>query len=252
MRNDLSGRSALVTGATGGIGVEVCRALLAEGAGVVVGDLDEQRCQEVAAKLNAEAGESGRAVARRIDVTSQADWDAFLRCARRYFRYPTVLVNAAGTLDIHGLEGVTEENWSRVVDVCQRGVWLGMRTVVPAMHLAGHGAVVNVCSVFAHVGSRAAFAYHAAKGAVHAMTRAAAVELAPAGIRVNSVCPGMIGTPLTDRLPEQFVADYVAATPMARLGTVTDVAEAVVFLASDRSSFVTGTELVVDGGYTAA
>jgi NAD(P)-dependent dehydrogenase (short-subunit alcohol dehydrogenase family) len=154
-------------------------------------------------------------------------------------------------LSIHTLESLPEQEWARVVDVCQRGTWLGIRAVLASMRLEGGGAVVNITSVYGRVGSRAAMAYHMAKGAVRALTKAAAVELADQGIRVNAVCPGLVETPMTAALPEQFVADFVAATPMGRLGTTEDIAQAVLFLASDDAAFVTGAELVVDGGFTA-
>lgn len=246
----LGGRVAIVTGAAGGIGAAVAEQLVAAGAGVLVTDVDGARCGELAAKLNV-GNPAGRAIGCRLDVTSSQDWATAVRLARRRFGYPDILVNNAGTVGIHGLQGVTGEEWSRVVDVCQSGTMLGMQACVPSMQLAGGGAIVNVASVFGLVGSGAAFAYHAAKGAVRTMTTAAAVEFATQHIRVNAVVPGLVTTPMTDHLPAQFVDDFIGATPMGRKAAPEEIAHAVLFLVSDESSYVTGAELVVDGGYTA-
>ncbi|GAA1663133.1 SDR family NAD(P)-dependent oxidoreductase [Kribbella sp. NPDC056951] len=243
----LAGRSAVVTGAGSGIGRAVAEGLAAAGAGVVLADVDGGRCEAAAAEIEA----AGRVVAVKADVTDPDAWSMLTRTARRCFGYPTLLVNNAGVLGSHGLTGVTADEWDRVVEVSQRGTWLGMQNVVPSMHLAGGGAIVNVSSVFGLVGSSAAFAYHGAKGAVAAMTRAAAVELAGAGIRVNAVSPGLVETPMTVDLPAQFVADFVAATPMRRMAVPREIAAAVLFLLSDDASFITGTDLLVDGGYAA-
>lgn len=249
-RSRFAGKVAIVTGAAGGIGRAVASLLAEEGAGVLLADVRDAACEEMAASLNAR-DLAGRALGCRLDVTSTSDWVGTVRLARRRFGYPTVLVNAAGTVGVHGLEGVTREEWAHVVDVCQQGTWLGMRSTMRSMQLAGTGAIVNVASVFGLVGSGAAFAYHAAKGAVRSMTGAAAVELAGHGIRVNAVYPGVINTTMTDGLPAGFVADIVGATPMRRRGTAEEVARTVAFLASDDASYVTGAELTVDGGYTA-
>ncbi|AYG78689.1 Cyclopentanol dehydrogenase [Streptomyces hundungensis] len=243
-------RVALVTGALGGIGGAVTRALLDQGLGVVVTDLDGDACRAAAEGFK-HGSTTGTAVGHPLDVTDPDSWQRVTRFARRRFGHLDVLVNNAGTLGIHGLESCTPQEWDRVVDTCQRGTWLGMRAVTPCMRSAGGGSIVNVSSIYGLVGSGAAFAYHAAKGAVRAMTRAAAVELAPAGIRVNAVSPGMVSTAMTAAVPQEFMSEVIARTPLRRAAHPDEVAAAVRFLACGTASFVTGTELVVDGGFTA-
>lgn len=246
----LGGRVAIVTGAAGGIGQAVAAVLAAEGAGVVLTDLDAEACT-AAMKDITENDPAARVVSYALDVRRSEDWQRVLRTTRRRFGYPSTLVNNAGILDLNGLASTSEQDWSKVVDVCQRGTWLGMRTLAPCLGLSGHGAIVNIGSVLGLVGTGAAFAYSAAKGAVRAMTLSAAVELAPQGVRVNAVYPGMVRTPMTTRLPEEFVDEFVAATPLGRTATPDEVARAVLYLASDDASYVTGAELTVDGGYSA-
>ncbi|PKK16072.1 SDR family NAD(P)-dependent oxidoreductase [Thermomonospora sp. CIF 1] len=249
-RPGLSGRVAVVTGAAGGIGAAVARTLVADGAGVVLADVDAAGAEKVARRLR-EEGHPGRALAARLDVTSPADWQAVCRTACRAFGRPQLLVNNAGVHGLHGVESLGEEEWSTVVDVCQRGTWLGMRALAPLMRLAGGGSIVNLSSVFALIGTGAAVAYHAAKGAIVSMTRTAALEFAPQRIRVNAVSPGIVRTPLTDGLPAGFVDRIAADTPLGRPGAPAEIAAAVHFLLSDAASYITGTNLVVDGGLTA-
>lgn len=247
----LARKVAVVTGAAGGLGRAIAATLVDEGAGVLVTDLDQDSCVGLAREFNARAGGVVRAVGCRLDVTDANEWERAVRVARRRFGPPVILVNNAGLLSTQALESVTEAEWSRVLAVCQQGTWLGIRSVLAPMRLAGGGCVVNVASVFGSVGSGASFAYHAAKGAVRSMTTAAAVELAPYKIRVNAVCPGLVRTPLVDGLPGPFVDRFVEATPLGRLAEPQEIARVVAFLASDDASFVTGAELIVDGGYTA-
>jgi NAD(P)-dependent dehydrogenase (short-subunit alcohol dehydrogenase family) len=244
----LAGRYALVTGGGGAIGAAVARMLVEAGAGVLLGDLEPAAAERVARGV---ASGRGRAVAVQHDVTDPDSWTRFARTARRIFGYPTILVNCAGVLDLHSLEELDEQRWSRVVDVNQRGIWLGLRALAPVMRINGGGVIVNVSSVFGQVGTGASFAYHASKGAVQAMTKAAAVELAPYGIRVNGVAPGLVTSPMAAELPPAYRDAHLAATPLGRLGTPDDVAWAVRYLVSAQAGFVTGAELTVDGGFLA-
>ncbi len=245
----LDGRIALISGAAGDLGAALVRRYAAEGAAVFVSDLDADRSRWLAEQVCAEQP-LARVVGGGLDVTRADDWTRAMRLARRHLGPVDVLVNNAGLIDLDRLDSLDPDSWSRTVAVNQTAVMTGMRAVLPTMWQAGGGSIVNVGSVFGLVGTGGCFAYHATKGALQAMTTAAAVELAPRRIRVNAVLPGLIKTQMTDTLPAEFVADYLAATPLARLAGCHDVAAAAVFLASDEADFVTGVCLPVDGGYT--
>jgi cyclopentanol dehydrogenase len=253
----LEGKVALISGGARGMGAAEARLLAREGAKVVIGDLLEEEGKQVEAEIN-EAG--GEALFITLDVTREEDWKHAIEATVRRFGTLHVLVNNAGIGGARApdggpipLDGLTVEQWDRVQDVNSKGVFLGTKHAIPEMRKAGGGSIINISSIYGLVGSSGATAYHASKGAVRLFTKATAVQHAREGIRANSVHPGFIDTPMTERLrsdPERR-EDVVRRTPLGRIGVPADVAYGVLFLASDESSFMTGSELVIDGGYTA-
>ncbi|MBB1024972.1 MULTISPECIES: SDR family NAD(P)-dependent oxidoreductase [unclassified Dietzia] len=239
----------LVTGATGGIGTEICGRLAAEGAVVVAADLPGTPLDEVASSLPV-----GPHLRVELDVASEEQWSAAVNRVMEAHGRLDVLVNNAGIGSLKTVEDESPEHWQRVIDVDQTGVWLGMKHAGAAIERTGGGAIVNVCSILGSVGGFGnSFAYHAAKGAVRTMSKNAAMHWATRGVRVNSLHPGFIETP---QLLERFEGSerhrgMLAGTPMGRLGTPAEIAGCVAFLASDDAGFMTGAELYADGGWTA-
>jgi NAD(P)-dependent dehydrogenase (short-subunit alcohol dehydrogenase family) len=237
------GKRAFVTGAGSGIGEAVARALHAEGASVTLADVSES-----AGVIAAELGDD-RAAAVRLDVRDEAQVADALRGD------VDVLVNVAGIGSTTNAPDTSLEVWENVFAVNARGTFLTCKHAIPGMAARGGGAIVNVSSVAALVGLKNRAAYAASKGAVLAFTRALAVDHVANGIRVNAVCPGTVDSPWVRRLVEdvgESLDALRARQPMGRLGTPAEIAEAILYLASDQAAFVTGTGLVIDGGLTMA
>jgi NAD(P)-dependent dehydrogenase (short-subunit alcohol dehydrogenase family) len=243
----LAGRVALVTGATGGIGEAICRRLAAEGAAVAVTDVDAERCALAAKDLG------GTAVGFGLDVTDERAWQDVVTEVTDRLGELSILVNNAGVAEMVTVETETMTTWERVVAVTQRGVWLGMKHGGPAIERAGGGSIVNIASIFGTVGGFGGqFSYHAAKGAVRLMTKNAALHWATRGVRVNSIHPGFIETPILEPTRgTEYWNTMTDMTPMGHLGKPEDIAAGVAYLASDDAKFVTGLELYIDGGYIA-
>ena len=247
----LEGRVALISGGARGRGAAEARLFAKEGAKVVIGDILDAEGQQVEAEI-AESG--GECVYIHLDVTSETDWQNAIGKAVSQFGKLDVLVNNAGIFPPAPIEDTTEELWDRIMDINGKGVFLGTKYAIPEMRKAGGGSIINISSTAGLRGSPTAAAYGASKGAVRLFTKSTAIQYAKDNIRANSVHPGVIETDMT--LPtiltdEEARRERIARTPIGRIGQPDDVAYGVLFLASDESSFMTGSELVIDGGRTA-
>lgn len=246
MTGRLDGKVALVTGAARGIGAAIARRFAAEGARVLATDADEEGVRQLAAELGASA--------RGHDVTSEAAWEEVARWAVETHGHVDALVNNAGVFLAARLQDTTLEEFRRLQEVNQVGVFLGMRTIAPLMSQRGTGSIINLSSIAGLMGSPYLTAYAASKWAVRGMTKCVARELAATGVRVNSLHPGQIDTDMharqLERTPE-LIHKLVAGIPMRRIGEPLEIADAAVFLAADESRYMTGSEIVIDGGVTA-
>jgi len=247
----LQGKVALITGAAHGMGEAEANMFAKEGAKVVVADMLEAEGQQVVAGI-AEVG--GEALFVRLDVTREEDWQKAVETTVARFGKLDILVNNAGISGSSGVDLLSTEAWDRVMEVNAKGVFLGLKYAIPAMQKTGSGSIVNISSISGFVGQDYIhMAYNASKGAVRIMTKSAAVQYAKDGIRVNSVHPGVMPPMRTSRVTANAEQRQrmLAQVPMGREGRREEVGYAVLFLASDEASYITGTEVVVDGGYLA-
>jgi NAD(P)-dependent dehydrogenase (short-subunit alcohol dehydrogenase family) len=243
----LKDKVAIVTGGAGGMGACTARLFAKEGARVAIADVVDGDGQAVAKEIGAAA------IYQHLDVTKEADWQALIAATLKAFGRLDILVNNAG---ISGSDPdlFNSDIWDRLMDINAKGVFLGMKVAVPEMRKAGGGSIVNISSISGFVGQRVVhMGYNASKGAVRLMTKAVAVQFARENIRVNSVHPGVMPPMRTSKLTgdPEVRKKLINAIPMGRAGRIEEVANASLFLASDDASYITGTELVVDGGYLA-
>ena len=243
----LKGKVAIVTGGASGMGRSEATIFAREGARVMVADILQREGEEVAKGID-------DARFMKLDVTSEDDWQMLITATEREFGKLDILVNNAGISGTYQPDTLSTEAWDKVMDINAKGVFLGMKHAIPAMKRAGGGAIVNISSISGFAGQHGVhMAYNASKGAVRIMTKTVAVQHAADNIRCNSVHPGFMPamrTSVGSANPE-WRAKVLKAVPMKREGRVEEVAHAVLFLASDEASYITGTELVVDGGFLA-
>ena len=247
----LENKVALISGGARGMGAVEARLFVSEGARVVIGDILEEEGRRTEAQINESGGEC---IFVRLDVTDEASWQQAVAATVARFGKLDVLVNNAGIFRTEGVLETSGELWDQVMEINAKGVFLGTKHAIPEMRKAGGGSIVNISSVAGLTGGPGSAAYRASKGAVRLFTKATAIQYAADGIRANSVHPGIIETDMTtpNLLVDETARQRSAARhPMGRVGQPEDVAYGVLYLASDESSFVTGSELVIDGGLTA-
>jgi NAD(P)-dependent dehydrogenase (short-subunit alcohol dehydrogenase family) len=250
----VKGKVAIVTGGAGGLGRAEASLLAKEGAAVVVTDIDEASVGSVAHEINAHGG---KALHLAHDVTSETEWSRVMHTTLQEFGKLDVLVNNAGVIFYKSIEDTSLAEWRWLMSVNLDGIFLGTKFAIEAMKKNGGGSIINISSVAGLIGNPDASAYHASKGGVRSFTKAAAIECSNSGygynIRVNSIYPGVINTSMAEEL-RRNEAKYKTALSwhaMGRFGEPEDVAYGVVYLASDEAKFLTGSELVIDGGWTA-
>jgi cyclopentanol dehydrogenase len=262
MAGRLNNKVVLITGAGGGLGSEQVRLMAKEGAKIVAANLQEdpiiaegqavdglwQKTLKLVDEINQSGGDS---IAIALDVTQEQDWvDAVAKAEEKFGRLD-VLVNNAGIYYHAGLLEHTVEKFHQIVNINQLGVLLGMKAVIPAMRRAGGGSIINFASIYGIAGAGVSTAYQSTKGAVRLMTKSAAMEFVGDNIRVNAICPGMFDTNLFESsVPKEAWEPLISMVPMKRFGKPHEIAYGTIFLASDESSFMTGSDLVIDGGYT--
>ena len=246
----LEGKVALITGAARGQGAAEARMFAQEGAKVILADVTDQEGIAVAAEI-AEAG--GDALYVHLDVTNEDEWNSAVHSAVASFGKLDILVNNAGIWRRGHVLETSSDQWDEIMDVNAKGVFLGTKAAIPEIRKAGGGSIINISSTAGLVGSKTSAAYSASKGAVRIFTKSTAVQYAAEGIRANSIHPGPIDTDMGDQVwPDATSREAsISRTALARIGTANDIAYGALYLASDESSFVTGSELVIDGGVTA-
>ena len=247
----LEGKVAFISGGARGMGAAEARLFVRGGAKVAIGDVLEAEGRQLEAEINETGGE---ALFVRTDVTSEGDWQRAVDLAASRFGKLDILVNNAGIGGTSMIEDTTVEQWDRVMDINAKGVFLGTKAAIPEMRRAGGGSIINISSQLGLVGMDISSPqYQASKGAVRLLTKSTAIQYAKEGIRANSVHPGPVNTPLTElrRGDPEIQRIMLSRIPMGRYGESAEIAYGVLFLASDESSFMTGSELVMDGGWTA-
>ena len=249
MAGRLAGKIAFITGGGSGMGREHALLMAEEGATVVVSDVNEAGGRETISLIN---GKGGQCLFIKFDVVKEAEWQAAVNQAVSTFGKVDILVNNAGILIMKTTEETTGPELDRMLDINVKGVFYGCKHILPAMRKAGGGSIVNISSIAGIIGMRGAAAYQAAKGAVRLLTKSVAVEYAQYNIRCNSIHPGVIRTPMTSDflVNERTEKAFLGTTLLRRPAEPREVSYPVLFLASDEASYVTGAEIVVDGGYT--
>jgi cyclopentanol dehydrogenase len=247
----LDGKVILISGGARGQGALETELFIAEGAKVVFGDILDDEGRSVEQRITESGGE---AVYTHLDVTSDSDWEAAVHLAVGRFGKLDVLVNNAGIANADSIEDTSEELWDRIMQVNTKGVFLGTRKVLPAMRRAGGGSIINVSSIAGILGRPlTGSAYSASKGAVRTFTKTTAIQHASEGIRCNSIHPGPVDTPMLAGISDNptVLAQRTDEVPLGRLGHSRDIAYGALYLASDESAWITGIELIIDGGITA-
>lgn len=249
MKDHLAKKTAIITGGASGIGEATARQMVQEGARVLIADLNSEAGEKLAQELN--SGGDTKAVFFKVDVTQEDQVKAMVQKAKSEFGSLDIVFNNAGIGHTGEAHEYTIEDWNKVISINLTGVFLVAKHSIGVMLEQGSGSIVNCASILGNVGQAQTAAYSAAKGGVKNLTKTLALEYAEKGIRVNSVSPGYIDTPLLAQAPEELKQLLVSRHPIGRLGQPEEIAAAVIFLASDQASFITGSDLLVDGGYTA-